>query len=158
MDVLHPLPALAYAHACASCSAARPCAHPPAHPAQVLPTLASLLLLAFSGAARVRALYQRSVTTSDQLYYPLIVAPELLQQLLISVPTLLHRSGLAESYTGWRCKIWAWVACAFPTRPPTPDAEAAGAAPGKAGSECAESHGSKVSGECGGVPNEPGEL
>lgn len=84
--------------------------------------LASLLLLCFSAAARVRALYQPSVSTNDHLYYPLIVLPELLQQLLTSVPTLLHRTGLADSYAGWRTATWGWVARALPPAETDPEA------------------------------------
>jgi len=96
---------------------------------QAAPTLLSLILIQISGAARVRALYQPSVATNDHLWYCLIVLPELLQQLLTSVPTLLHRSGLADSYAGWRTATWGWVRRAFPasTDPAVP--AAAGEAP-----------------------------
>lgn len=76
--------------------------------------LASILLIEVSGAARVRGLYDASVSTNDHLYYSLIVLPELLQQLLTSLPTLLHRMGLADAYCGWRTAAWGWVLRAFP--------------------------------------------
>lgn len=81
---------------------------------QASATLVSILLLEVSGAARVRALYQPSVNLDDHLWYPLIVLPELLQQLLACWPTLLHRAALADSYTGWRTATWPWVQRMFP--------------------------------------------
>lgn len=49
-------------------------------------------------------------------YYPLIVLPELLQQLISLWPALLHKIGYAESYKlrGWRTATWSWVTRAFP--------------------------------------------
>ncbi|KAL4421146.1 hypothetical protein ABPG77_000781 [Micractinium sp. CCAP 211/92] len=96
-------------------------------------TLVSILLLEVSGAARVRALYQPSVNLDDHLWYPLIVLPELLQQLLACCPTLLHRAALADSYSGWRTATWPWVQRMFP---PSGDAAmAAEAGAGKAAKE-----------------------
>lgn len=76
--------------------------------------LASLLLLAVSAAARVRAIYQPSVSTTDSLYYSLIVLPELVQQTLVSWPALLHRAGVADAYRDWRTAARPWVLRAFP--------------------------------------------
>lgn len=66
------------------------------HPGlQVAATLASILLLEISGAARVRNVYDSSVSLDDDKYYTLIVLPELLQQVraaagyLRAVPGLL---------------------------------------------------------------------
>lgn len=87
-------------------------------------TLLSVLLIEFSGAARVHALYDSSVTLDDHLFYPLIVLPELLQQLLTSIPTLMHRTAYAEQYRGWRTATWPWVQRAFPA---TADASLAAA-------------------------------
>lgn len=58
-------------------------------------------------------------------YYPLIVLPELLQQLISLWPALLHKIGFAEGYKlrGWRTATWSWVARAFPH----PDDSATGA-------------------------------
>lgn len=81
---------------------------------QAAATLVSVVLLEVSGAARVRALYQPSVSLEDRLWYPLVVLPELLQQLLACWPTLLHRAGLADSYNGWRTATWGWVQRRFP--------------------------------------------
>lgn len=51
------------------------------------------------------------------LAHPPCCAPqELLLQLLESVPTLLLRIGLAESYQGWRTKTWPWVNRRFPPK------------------------------------------
>lgn len=94
----------------------------------MLPTLASALLLLFSAAARVRALYQPSVSLDDALFYPLVVLPELLQQLLAAWPALLLRCGLADEYAGWRTATWPWVSRRFPAAPAAADAEAAAAA------------------------------
>lgn len=55
------------------------------------------------------------VSTNDHLYYPLVVLPELLQQLLYTLPTLLLRIGFAERYTGWRTAARGWVRRCFPT-------------------------------------------
>lgn len=99
---------------------------------QAAATLASLALLEVSGAARVRALHQPSVSLNDSLWYPLIVLPELLQQVLACWPTLLHRTGLADGYTGWRTATWGWVQHRFP--PSTDAAAAAEAGAGKAAS------------------------
>ncbi|KAI7838324.1 hypothetical protein COHA_007893 [Chlorella ohadii] len=81
-----------------------------------LALLAQILLIEVSGAARVRALYQRTVSLNDHFYYPLIVLPELLQQLISLWPALLHKIGYAESYKlrGWRTATWSWVTRAFP--------------------------------------------
>lgn len=76
--------------------------------------LVSILLIEVSGATRVRALYDNNITPNDNFYYTLIVLPELLQQLLTTAPTLLHRTGLADSYAGWRTAAWGWVLRAFP--------------------------------------------
>lgn len=133
-----------------------PPASPPLAPRQVAPTLASLLLIEVSGAARVRALYQPTVTTNDQLYYTLIVLPELLQQLAAAVPTLLHRCGLAEAYAqrGWRSCTWGWVARAFPAANAAPleagGAQEAAPAAGKGDVDCGSS--------AGGAPSSAGSL
>ncbi len=54
---------------------------------QATVVLLSVVLIMISGAARVRNLYNPSVSTNDCFYYTLIVLPELLQQLLTMVPT-----------------------------------------------------------------------
>lgn len=66
-------------------------------------------------------------------YYTLIVLPELLQQLLSSWPTLLHRIGFAEGYKlrGWRTATWSWVSRAFPPSEAATPAEAEGGRAGK---------------------------
>ncbi|KAL4451729.1 hypothetical protein ABPG75_007391 [Micractinium tetrahymenae] len=103
-------------------------------------TLASVVLIEVSGAARVRALYQPSVSLDDRLWYPLVALPELLQQLLACWPALLHRAGLADSYKGWRTATWPWVRRRFP---PSADgalaAEAGAGEATKAGPQAASS-------------------
>jgi hypothetical protein len=86
---------------------------------QVSTVLLSALMLGVSAAARVRTLcqLQPSVSTDEALCHCLISLPELLRQLLTSFPTLLHRTGYADAYRGWRTGVWGWVARRSPRQP-----------------------------------------
>ncbi|GAB4816576.1 hypothetical protein N2152v2_003622 [Parachlorella kessleri] len=76
--------------------------------------LLCFVLLGISGATRIRSVYDTNIGLTDSLYYTLIVMPEVLQQLIMLVPTLLHRIGRADQYTGWRDMTWAWVGRVYP--------------------------------------------
>ena len=76
--------------------------------------LLCFVLLGISGATRIRSVYDTNIGLTDSLYYTLIVMPEVLQQLIMLVPTLLHRIGMADKYTGWRDMTWGWVSRVYP--------------------------------------------
>ena len=68
-------------------------------------------------------------------------------QLITLIPTLLHRTGLADDYKGWRTATWPWVGRAFP--PTAPAALPGGAGPLKECPSATAAASSVKDGSCG---------
>lgn len=65
-------------------------------------TLLCCCLLLISVIFNIISLYEVKYITNPNLYYPLIVLPTLLEQVIITIPHLLARIGLASRYDAFR--------------------------------------------------------
>ena len=84
-------------------SSSRPNACPRrSSPSQILVPLACTVLLTIAAIFRVVALYHRSYSVDPSQFYPSQPFPELLDALLLCVPGLMARVGLAGRYPAWR--------------------------------------------------------